>query len=189
MIIRHHLVRLAALALVGGTFLCAQDTSAFDAGLNVVVPLNTLKSITHTSGYGGFTAECGYSSHIRNTTVPFRLSASVNNLPGKQMDYTKNSLLGLQAAADVLTATASDRISMVAGLSLNAWRWDYQDPSVHTRTTMKGAKLGARFGFDYRASAQITTSLMLQMVELGTDAQSTKGYNPSWIQVGARYRF
>ncbi|GLH74549.1 hypothetical protein GETHLI_30510 [Geothrix limicola] len=190
---RNHLMRLAALTLAGGTCLSAQApspaSSAFDAGLNVVMPLDTLKTITHASGLGGVTAEFGYSSQIRNTTVPFRLSVSVNHLPGKEVDYQKNSLLGFQGAADVFAPTGINRVSMVAGLSLNAWRWDFQDASNHTKSTMKGAKFGARFGFDFRVSDRVSTSLMLQMTELGTDNQAIQGYNPSWIQVGARYRF
>ncbi len=189
MINRHHLVGLAALALAGGSALYAQTPSKLDAGFSAVLPLETLKTITHATGLGGFTAELGYSSQIPNTTIPFRLSASVNNLPGKQVDYVKNSLLGFQGAADVISQTGIANITMIAGFSVNTWRVDYQDATVHTRTTMKGAKLGARFGFDYLVNARFTASLMLQIVELGTDPQAIRGYNPSWLQAGARYRF
>ena len=49
--------------------------------------------------------------------------------------------------------------------------------------------MGGRFGFDYRVNTHFTASLLLQIVELGADAQSTKGYNPSWLQVGGTFRF
>jgi len=189
MIICKHLVGLAALAMAGCAGLSAQTPSKLDAGLNLVVPLETLKTITHATGLGGFTAELGYSTQIPNTTIPFRLSASVNNLPGKEVDYVKNALLGIQGAADVISQTGIAKITMITGLSVNAWHWDYQDATIHTRTTMKGAKLGARFGFDYQVNDRLTGSLMLQLVELGTDQQAIRGYNPSWLQAGARYRF
>ena len=205
MITSIHPVRFAAAILAGALALgaqapsasaaqapsasVAQTPSAFDAGCSIVLPLDTLKSVTHTSGLGGATLEFGYNTHVGSSTVPCRLSLSVNDLPGKEADYVKNSLLGFQAAADVFAPLEGTRLSFVAGLSLNAWRWDYQDASRHDQTSMKGAKFGARFGFDYRASNRVNLSLMLQMVELGTDALATRGYNPSWLQVGARYRF
>jgi len=189
MITRNHLMGWAAITLFGSTALSAQASTSFDAGLSLVAGLPSLTSLTHSSGLSGFTAEAGYSGKVRNSTVPFRLSVSVNDLPGKEADYVKNDLLGVQVAADIYTNIGLSKVSIVTGLSLNAWRWSYQDATQHVDTRMKGAKMGARFGFDCAVSQRITATLMLQITELGTDKQSSVAYNPSWLQAGARYRF
>lgn len=190
MITRTLILSFAAAMLAGGFQLCAQSPTPFDAGISLVLPLDTLKAVTHASGLGGATFEAGYNSTLGKTTVPCRVSLSINDLPGKETAYATSSLLGFQAAGDVMIPFApGSRLSAVAGLSLNGWRWNYQDAGQHATNSMKGAKFGARFGFDYQASDRITASLMLQMVELGIDANATRGYNPSWIQAGARYRF
>jgi hypothetical protein len=184
-----HLVKLAALAVLACGSLAAQTRSPWDAGLSLVMPLDGLKAVTQTGGLGGFVVEGGYNGLVHGTSLPFRLSGSVNVLPGKQVDYVKSSLLGYQVAVDVFAPSGLDRLSMVAGLSLNRWRWDYQDATHHTTPTLKGPKMGARFGFDYKVNPRLTASLLLQMTELGVDNQSSRGYNPSWLQAGAKYRF
>lgn len=188
-----HLVKLATAALLACAGLGAQTSAKplgpWDGGLNLVLPLDGLKTVTQANGFGGITAEVGYNNLVHGTKLPFRASLSLNVLPGKEVDYVKSSLLGFQGAIDVFAPTGIDRLSMVTGLSLNRWRWDYQDATQHSTTTMKGPKMGARFGFDYQVNPKVTASLLLQMTELGVDPQSTRGYNPSWIQAGAKYRF
>lgn len=190
MITRKIFLSFAAAVLAGGASLCAQTPTPFDVAVGLVLPLDGLKSVTQASGFGGATFEAGYNTTLGRSTVPLRLSVSVNDLPGKEKDYVKSSLLGYQAAGDVLIpVTPGSRVSVVTGLSLNRWHWDYQDPTHRDSDYMKGLKFGFRFGFEYHASDRITASLLLQMTELGTDANATRGYNPSWIQAGARYRF
>ena len=186
---RKHLMGWLTASLLGATALSAQAPRPFDAGLNLVAGLPALTSLTHASGLGGFTAEAGYNGLVKGSTVPFRLSASLNDLPGKEAAFVKSDLLGLQLAADISTDIGLRKVVMVSGLSLNTWRWTYQDATQKTEARMKGAKLGARFGFDIRLSERLTGSLLLQMTELGTDKLSSRGYNPSWLQAGARYRF
>lgn len=188
-----NLMRVAVLALVAATGMQAAEPakseSRWDAGAALVLPLDGLKAVTQKSGLGGMTAELGYNGRVYNTQLPFRVSASVNALPGEQKDYVKSSLLGLQLAADIVAPTGIDKLSMVVGISVNQWRWDYQDPTTHSKTTMKGPKAGFRWGFDYRLNRHWSASALLQMTELGVDAQAAHGYNPSWIQAGAKYRF
>jgi len=186
---RTHFVRCAALAILGGLCLGAQTPSSWDAGLNLVRPLDSLRMITQSGTPGGYTAEVGRNGLIHGGTIPYRLSASLTELPGKEVAGVKQSLQGFQVAADLFAASWIPKVSMVAGLSLNAWRWDYQDATHRSVNTMKGAKMGARFGFAYQASDRITASLLLQVVELGVDPQAIRGYNPSWLQAGATYRF
>ena len=189
MINRTHLLRGAALAFLAGTGLGAQSLSPWDAGLSLVVPFDSLKMITNARTPGGIVLEAGYNTKVHNTNLPLRLSLSVNDLPGKQAGAVEQSLVGYQAAADVIAPTGLDKLDMVAGASLNAWRLDYQDSTHQADGAVKGLKMGARFGFDYRVNPHWTASLLLQIVELGADAQSTKGYNPSWLQAGAKLRF
>lgn len=190
MITRTIFLSFAAAVSAGGFLLCAQTPTPFDAGLALVLPQATLKSVTHASTVGGVTFEAGYTTTLGRSAVPCRVSVSLNDLPGKEVEYVKSSLLGYQAAADVLIPVVpASRLSVLTGLSLNRWHWDYQDATHRDSNYMKGAKFGARFGFEYHASDRVTASLVLQMVELGTDEYATRGFNPSWLQAGARYRF
>ena len=183
-----NLVRFAAAALLAAGALSAQ-TGPWDASASLVLPLDGLKAVTQTKGLGGATLEGGYNNRIANTKIPFRLSASLNVLPGEEANYVKSSLLGLQGAAEVLVPTGFQRLDMVAGLSLNWWRWDYEDATHHATETIKGAKMGARFGFEYHIDRRWSASALLQMTELGVNPDHSHGYNPSWIQVGAKYHF
>ncbi|HJV21159.1 MAG TPA: hypothetical protein VJ570_00625 [Holophagaceae bacterium] len=185
-----NLLRFAVAALAcAGLSAQAPARSPWDAGASLVLPLDGLKKVTQASGLGGLVLEGGYNGYVHGTKLPFRASVSLNAFPGKEVDYVKSSLLGLQVAADVFAPTGIDRLSMVTGLSLNRWRWDYQDATHRVTSTMKGPKMGARFGFDYEVNPRLTASLLLQVTELGVDAQSIRGYNPTWIQAGAKYRF
>lgn len=181
--------RTLALGLIACTALAAQERSPWDAGASLVYPLDGLKAVTQTSGLGGFTLEGGYNGLVRGSSLPFRASFSLNVLPGREKAFVKSSLLGAQVAVDTFAPVGLARTSLVMGLSLNQWRWDYQDATHHTTSTQKGAKMGARFGVDHQVSPRLTASVLLQVVELGTDSRAIHAYNPSWIQVGARYRF
>ena len=185
---RKNLLGLAAAVLMAAGALAAQ-ASPYDAGLSLVKPLDTLKAVNHASGFGGAVIEVGYNGLVFKTAQPYRLSLSVIDLPGKEAGYVKSSLLGFQGAADIFSPTGLDKLVLVAGLSLNGWRWNYQDATQHLDTTMKGTKFGARFGFDYHYSPKVTCSLLLQLVELGEDPKATQAYNPSWLQAGVKYRF
>ena len=185
----NRLLSLGLLSLLALPALRAQALTSWDVGASLVLPLDGLKKVTQASGLGGFTAEAGYHGLVHGSALPFRLSASVLALPGKQVAYVKSSLLGFQVAADVFSPTGVDRLLLVTGLSVNQWRWDYQDATQHTKASLKGAKLGARFGFDYQLNPRVTARLLLQVTELGTDNQRIRSYNPSWVQAGAKYRF
>lgn len=179
----------AALAVSGG--LAAQDVRNWDAGLNLVLPLQTLTAMTNQNGVsGGFTAELGFNGHLGNTTVPFRTSLSINDLPGKADDQgVKMSLMNYQLAGDLFTATGVKGLSIVTGLSANKWSLKYTDPSGSAAPATKGIKFGGRIGLEYAVSPAVTLSALVQLVEFGTDAQQIVSYNPSWIQVGAKYHF
>lgn len=178
-----------ATALLGAASLQAQAPSPWDVGASLVLPLDGLKKVTHAGAFGGFIAEVGYHGLVNGTKLPFRASGSVNVLPGRQEGSVKSSLLGYQIAGDVFAPTGLDRLQLVVGLSLNRWTWDYQDPTGHTKSTMKGPKFGARLGFDWWMNKHLTATVLLQQTELGTDNRSSRAYNPSWLQVGATYRF
>lgn len=185
-----NLMRTAALvALACGSLAAQAPSSPWDAGASLVLPLDGLKKVTHAGALGGLTLEGGYNGLVHGTRLPFRASVSLLHLPGRQEGDVKSSLMGLQVAADVVTTTGVDKLSTVLGFSATRWTWDYQDPTHRVRTTMRGPKLGFRFGFDYQVSARLTASCLLQQTELGTDNLSSRAYNPSWLQVGAKYRF
>lgn len=179
----------ALAALMAGTTLLHAQSTRFDAGGSVVLPLDTLTAVTHHGGVAGLVVEGGYNSTLGSTGIPVRVSVSVNDLPGNQDGDVKSSLMGYQVAGDLRVPTGWGGLTGVVGVSLNGWRWDYQDATRHDVMSMKGAKFGARFGFDCPVAPRWTAALMLQLVELGTDNQATRPYNPSWIQAGLRYRF
>lgn len=167
----------------------AQEAEGFDAGLALAVPNQSTTALTHAGGVSGGAVEGGYQGILRGTRIPYRVSVSVTGLRGREVDYAKSSLIGLQAAADVLVDIGVPKVALVTGLSLNSWRWDYQDKDQHVTPTFRGAKIGGRVGFDVRVSPRTTASLLLQMTEMGTDSTASKAYNPSWVQAGLRFRF
>jgi opacity protein-like surface antigen len=55
--------------------------------------------------------------------------------------------------------------------------------------SVKGYKLGGRFGLEYTVNKNWSVNALLQYTELGMDHYETKGINPSWLQFGAKYHF
>jgi hypothetical protein len=161
-----------------------------DGGLSLVSPLDGLKKITNQSGLGGgFVLDLGYTSDLGKGAIPFRLSCSILSLPGKEVAYIQDTLLGLQVAGDIQVRLGASRLTLITGLSLNQWRWDHHGPTGHDTKAIKGIKFGGRMGLDYRMSPRFSTRITLQQVELGTDKQAIYGYNPSWLQLGVQYHF
>jgi len=190
MIMRKHLAGLALTALAAGAGLGAQETRTGDAGFSLVCPLDGLKKITRQTGLaGGFTLELGTTGSVGGGTIPYRLSCSFNDFPGREVDAVQDTLMGVQVAGELLTPLGGSRFTLSTGASLNGWRWDHQEPGFHDTQSIKGVKFGGRLGLDFRVSPRFSVLALLQLTELGTDRQAIYGYNPSWLQVGARYHF
>jgi len=185
------LMALGSATLLMSSGLAAQEARLWDAGLNLVLPLQTLNAMTNQNGVtGGFVAEFGLNGHLGDTTIPFRTSLSINDLPGKaDGNGVKRSLTGYQFAGDVFIPTGAKDLSLVTGLSLNRWSLKYVDPSGSAAPPTKGIKFGARIGLEYQVSPAVSVNALVQVVEFGADAQSIVSYNPSWVQVGAKYHF
>jgi hypothetical protein len=181
---------LGVAALAVGTNLPAQDGNVWHAGLSVVKPLEGLKSVTNKSGLGsGFIGEVGYTGQFASTTVPFRATLAVNSFSGDTVLGVKSSLIGYQLAGDILTNTGAKNLTIVTGLSLNKWKWDYTNPDPTVIVKDKGIKFGVRLGLDYRINDHFSADALLQVTELGTDPKSSVSLNPSWLQVGVKYHF
>jgi hypothetical protein len=123
------------------------------------------------------------------TTVPLRLSLGINDFPGKDNAGVKQSLMGIQAAGDIFIETGVQHLSILTGVSINKWNEKISPEPAGYSASVKGIKFGARFGFEYQVNQNWSVNTMLQVVELGVNANSTKGYNPSWVQIGAKYHF
>jgi len=183
---RKSLMGLGVLALAFSASLAAQEGPRWDAGLGLVMPLDALTLLTNNKGLGaGFIPEIGFNGKLVGTTVPFRATFSINDLPGKDDNGTKTSLMGYQLAGDLFTATGWNKLSLVTGISINRWQMKVDS----TSSTVKGIKLGGRIGVEYRMSRACSADLLLQAIELGTDPQGITSYNPSWLQVGVKYHF
>ena len=184
--VRNSLMGLGVAAIAISSPLAAQEGPRWDAGLSLVMPLDALTSLTNNHGLGGgFIPEIGFNGKLVGTTVPFRVTFGINDLPGKDNDGTKTSLMGYQLAGDLFTDTGWNKLSLVTGLSINRWQMKVDS----TTSTVKGIKLGGRIGLEYRMSKACSADLLLQAVELGTDPQGITAYNPSWLQVGVKYHW
>jgi hypothetical protein len=172
---------LFAGALVLGAQLSAQETTRWDVGGALLMGLDGLKSVTGNSQ--GTNLQAGFNGHIANSDVPFRASLQVYTMPWNGNDPANTGLRDVQLAGDIFTQTPFPRLRLLAGLSLNKW---YRGES---KTSVKGIKFGGRLGVDYELASHWTAEFTVQAAELGTDAYATKGLNPSWAQLGVRYRF
>ncbi len=181
-------IALATLPFAGT--LAAQETKPFDAGIAWSFPTDNLKEVTNASGgYAGFNLDLGYNTHLVGTTVPLRLSLGFNDFPGMNNQGVTRSLSGIQAAGDIFIATGIKNLSIVTGASINRWTEKITPTPAGYSDHVKGTKFGARFGAEYQVNALCSVNALLQVVELGTDPNATKGFNPSWIQVGVKYHF
>jgi hypothetical protein len=183
------MVMALAVLPFSGT-LAAQDAKRFDASLSWSLATDNLKEITNASGaFAGFNASFGYTGKLAATTVPLRLSLGINDFPGKDRDGVKQSLLGVQAAADIFIDTGVRDLSLVTGVSLNKWTKDISPKPDGYSSDVKGIKFGARLGLNYRLNPSWSMHTLLQVVEVGTDPMATKGWNASWVEIGAAYHF
>ena len=185
--LRNHAFAIG-MALLAPLSLQGQEVQRFDVGGSAVWAFDGLKSVTNNS-FAGYHLEAGYNGNLAATDVPFRASFGMNLFPGADKGGSKASLTGYQVSGDIFTKTGIDKLRLVSGISLNRWKVKEEVGTVSTTTSVKGLKFGGRLGLDYTASAHVSCGLMLQLVELGTDANSTKGVNPSWLEFGVRYRF
>jgi len=138
---------------------------------------------------------------------------------GKDQGAWNISLTDIQVNLDVLFPIGSSPFSIITGLSLNTWNknvsgidpWDPPNGDASVSGTVKNAfgKYGLRLGTEYALNSRLSIALTLQLAELGTDMEfypdkwfkdeeSDKvdrgniGYhavNPTWIQMGVRYKF
>jgi hypothetical protein len=168
-------------AVLMGASLAAQDTTRWDAGGAYLIGLDGLKSVTGSGQ--GYNVQAGFNGHIAESGVPFRASLQIYQMPWDGNDPANTGLRDTQLACDVFTPTSYDKLRLVTGLSINKWVRGEQETSV------KGLKFGARIGLDYALTPRWVGEFMIQVVELGTDTHATKGLNPSWAQLGVRYRF
>ncbi|MCL1909282.1 MAG: hypothetical protein FWG12_07980 [Holophagaceae bacterium] len=153
------------------------------------------------------------------------------------------SLTSVQLNADLVVPLGNSSVSFVSGFSLNTWiknvsgklgyQWGEKQSNgtvvIHPAGTVDNnvsgtvdnifGKFGLRFGIDYALNDKVTLAVMLQMTDLGTDAEfldldkfrssytSTTAENPtnmplaggnvagkravvpSWLQFGVRYHF
>jgi hypothetical protein len=181
-------VALATLPFTGS--LAAQEAKPFDAGLSWSLATDNLKEITNTSGaFAGFNLDIGYNTKLAGTSVPLRLSFGVNDFPGKDNAGEKRSLLGYQLAGDIFVNSGLKDLSFVTGLSINKWTSKISPEPVGYSSNVKGIKFGLRLGAEYQINPNWSAAALLQVVELGTDLNATKGFNPSWVQLGVKYHF
>lgn len=176
----------AALTCSG---LVAQETQkSWTAGASMTQALDGLKGVTHKTT--GFIVDFGYNGHLGNTDVPFRASLGYQLFPGSDYEGLKQSLTSMQLAGDIFVASPWKNLQFITGLSLNKYQVKAELAGLGSETeTVKGIKFGARVGAEYKFSPAWSGQMMLQMTELGTNADGSRGFNPSWIQVGVKFHF
>ncbi len=182
------MIGLATL-LSGG--LSAQDVKTFDVGIALPWSLNTLQNITNHSSVAGACVDFGYNGHVMDSAVPFRVSLGANIFPAgdPNSDGNKVRLDDYQLAGDLFINTGYKGLSIVTGVSVNKWRMKTTAPTVTTTETVKGMKIGGRIGLEYAINKSFSAHAMLQVVEMGVNGNASQNYNPSWLQVGAKFHF
>lgn len=191
------------LSLTAAGALSAQSGS-FDAQGSLVVANDALLKVTRAGSLGGLALGLGYTTSVRGSQIPIRYSLNAGLFPGKPLGTVKTDLSLLQLAADVHIATGFEKLAFTVGMSLNQYRLrnsgapselmsDLGNPNLKyyrydwAVTQSKGLKGGVRLGLDYPLSSALTATALFQMTELGTGSYG--GINPSWIELGARWRF
>ena len=128
----------------------------------------------------------------------------------------KNSLVGYQLGADIFTNTGIEGLRIQTGITFNKWQFKRKatfadaTPYVTGYTaggapivgsmaagtvhydesgSVDGIEFGGRIGLDYRMNDSWSANLTFQIVELGKDYYGSRGLNPAWLQVGARFHF
>jgi len=186
--LKNALMGMGLVAAVSGSSLSAQEFRGFDAGLNLTYATGALKD-QFTKRNLGFIVEGGYTGRLAATDVPFRTGLAINYFPGSDEGGVKASLMGYQLSGDIFINSGYENLRLVTGISVNKWQTKVEAAGLSTSETVKGVKLGGRMGLDYAINNHLSASVMLQVVEYGTDALQTKSLNPCWLQFGAHYRF
>lgn len=205
-------MRMNNLAMFLGATLAAAPAVAQETGFSVggalIFGTNDLKKVTNNSL--GLTVGAAYEGVISKVTVPYRVGLNIQYMPGKTDEYDlKTSLTSAQLAGDVFVQTPAEKLRFLTGLSFNKYTVK-NTGSIRDATgkliatfpvdTDKGIKLGLRVGFEYQFATHLSGELLYQLTELGstpkvvgTEAKGSGlgkgGINPSWLQLGLRFRF
>jgi hypothetical protein len=205
------LVGLTSFPVIAG------DGPTWNLGGALINQLDSAKAITNSSmGFsvtGAADWKTGQDYIIRTGLGLNFLPGSTWNDPGWSYDGVKTSLTGVQLFGDLHIPTGMKDLHLVAGLSLQQWRFNTSKPAASTSPiqntssdptsgTIQGPKFGMRLGLDWRFNAKWSGEFLIQQTELGNWNQSdvARGYkekgvefltneNPAWIQVGVRYHF
>ncbi len=183
-------LRILALgAVLAGTGLVAQEADkTWTAGASISAALDGLKDITGKTN--GFVVDFGYNGHLGATTVPFRASLGYQLFPGTaNASGVKQSLTSIQLAGDIFVDSPWKNLKFITGLSLNQYKVKTESATVNTTDSAKGTKFGARLGLEYQFNAAWSAQALVQITELGTDANKSTGLNPSWAQFGVKFHF
>ena len=194
------------LMLLGASMgLQAQAVSGWQAGAGLSLCLDSLRDYTNQSL--GISLQGDYQVPLSDSKSAVRFGAEVDFFPGKAREGRKISLEDYQIHGDVVIPLGDSKVSLVAGLSLNAWVKQVSGPdafdpaqSNDTSGSVKRAfgKLGFRTGLEMPVTEKLTGQVLLQVTELGTDNEFLKdgdpvwgksAVNPSWIGFSMRYRF
>lgn len=186
---------IAALALPSVMAQAADGPTPFLGG-GIISALDSTKEVTHSTL--GYNITGGFDFRLADGTYGFRPGLAVNFLPGSDKDGVKTSLTNFQVYGDLVFNSGVQNLSFTAGLSVQRW---YYKTTAATGTTspyqldgkgfLNGTKLGARLGMEYRFNKNISSELVLQVVDFGAkDGEArTNVVTPSWLQVGVKYHF
>lgn len=179
----------------------AAQASSFSAGGAIVLGLDSYRKAVNNST--GLILNAGWDTTVFKSGIPARLSLGLGFMPGKDKDGLKTSLTLYQFAGDVLIDTGVQGLKGVLGFSVNKYTASFSGEEsqavfdsdhhfpFHDDSGIKG---GLRLGLEYNFSPLLTGEVLLQATELAGRGRSDTlirqgAINPSWIQVGARYRF
>lgn len=183
-------VTMALMLAAAGLTASAQESRVDVGGALAFTSGHTMKQEL-TNNSLGFGLEAGWRSLENRAQVPFRLGATVMSFPGKERDGAKNSLTLFQANADVFLKTPLPNTQFFAGVSLNRWRVTEDFAGKSETMTVKGWKMGYRFGLEATLNNNLSAYASLQLVEFGLvgERRGDLPANPTWTQVGVRYQF
>lgn len=198
-----HLSAWAGLLFMAAP-LIAGDNTGISVSASVVSGMDALKSVTNNRS--GFTLGLAYE-HMTAIEVPVRFELSSIYLPGRDRQGLKTSLNSVQLASEVFIKTPVEGLRFLTGLTLNRYSVSNSGETRDAQgnlvkafpvDSVKGIKLGGRLGMEYALNERVSLNCIFQLTELGATAPEVAseepsvakgGSNPSWIQIGMRYRF
>lgn len=179
---------LAALLILGMGLppLAGQEApprGPFEASLTSIVATTDTKKISSASNPPGYMVGAGFRAEL-HPGLSTRVHFAFVSFAGKEGSGLENrNRLHLHFGWDLIKEYG--RLNFFGGLTGTQWRQAVtaSNPDFTLANRAEGVKLGARVGAEYALGKGFSAVLTFNQTEFN------RKFNPSWVGVGAMYRF